>query len=206
MNNESRIMNNGIYKKYLFFADRSVSGCNGVPSNIGYDHVECYLSGSVHWNGMDWKGPSPYFFGTTPPNNKSDWHFVEAYFKLNSISGGTGQPDGIVQYWYDGSLIIDHSNVILRTGLHPNMKFNQFILAPYIGDGSPADQTFWIDNLSVATFRPGSQQCHKSDTNKDGCVSNTELFAFIDLWKVDSSNPTLKELIEAIGLWKRGGC
>jgi len=30
------------------------------------------------------------------------------------------------------------------------------------------------------------------------------MFAFIDLWKVDSSNPTLKELIEAIGLWKRG--
>jgi len=45
---------------------------------------------------------------------------------------------------------------------------------------------------------------HKSDTNQDGCVSDPELFAFIDRWKVDSSNPTLKELIEAIGLWKRG--
>jgi hypothetical protein len=45
---------------------------------------------------------------------------------------------------------------------------------------------------------------HKSDTNCDGCVSGTELTAFIDLWYVDSSNPTLKELMEAIGLWKRG--
>jgi len=47
---------------------------------------------------------------------------------------------------------------------------------------------------------------HKSDSDCSGCVSKPELFAFIDLWKVDSSNPTLKELIEAIGLWKRGGC
>jgi len=46
---------------------------------------------------------------------------------------------------------------------------------------------------------------HKSDNNPcDGCVSDTELFAFIDLWKQNSSNPTLKELIEAIGFWKRG--
>jgi len=28
--------------------------------------------------------------------------------------------------------------------------------------------------------------------------------AFIDLWKMDSSNPTIRELIKAIGLWKKG--
>ncbi|HJW96941.1 MAG TPA: LamG domain-containing protein [archaeon] len=49
-----------------------------------------------------------------------------------------------------------------------------------------------------------SQQLHKSDTDKDGCVSSIELSAFIDLWYLDSSNPTIRELIEAIGLWKRG--
>ena len=32
------------------------------------------------------------------------------------------------------------------------MKFNQFVIAPFIGDGSPIDQTFWIDNLTVATY------------------------------------------------------
>jgi len=54
-----------------------------------------------------------------------------------------------------------------------------------------------------ALYQSGS--CvHKSDSTCDGCVDMSELTAFIDLWKVDSSNPTLKELIEAIGLWKRG--
>jgi hypothetical protein len=31
------------------------------------------------------------------------------------------------------------------------MRFNQFVVGPYIGDGSPVAQTFWIDDLLVAT-------------------------------------------------------
>jgi hypothetical protein len=51
--------------------------------------------------------------------------------------------------------LIDHSNVIMRTGAHPTMAFNQFLIAPYIGDGSPVDQTIWFDRLTVATKRRG---------------------------------------------------
>src|SRR2546425_8913290 len=32
-------------------------------------------------------------------------------------------------------------DVLLRTGAHPTMKFNQFMIAPYIGDGSPVDRS-----------------------------------------------------------------
>jgi hypothetical protein len=45
---------------------------------------------------------------------------------------------------------------------------------------------------------------HRSDSNSDGCVSMAELSAFLDLWRSDSSNPTIRELMEAIGLWKVG--
>ena len=46
---------------------------------------------------------------------------------------------------------------------------------------------------------------HRADTSEPyNCISNTELDAFIGLWKVDSFDPTLKELMEAIGLWKKG--
>jgi len=46
---------------------------------------------------------------------------------------------------------------------------------------------------------------HKSDNSPaDGCVSDLELFAFMDRWKVSNADVTLRELIEAIGLWKRG--
>src|SRR6185436_3864566 len=42
---------------------------------------------------------------------------------------------------------------VIRTGQHPTMMFVQFLVAPYIGDGSPVDQTMWVDDLLVG--RPG---------------------------------------------------
>jgi len=132
---------------------RSVAGCNGTQSGIGQTSVDCYINGAVHWNGLVWKGPTAAHFD---PIQKSAWHFVESYFQMNTILNGIGQPDGIVRQWYDGQLVLDHRNVIIRTGRHPTMQFNQFILAPYIGPGSPADQTIWYDSLYVATSRPTS--------------------------------------------------
>jgi len=129
--------------------NRSIAGCNGNQS-VGQNQNECYASGSVHWNGVTWKGASAVFFD---PAQITNWHFVEAYFQLNTVSNGIGQQDGILRYWFDGKLVIDHSNVILRTGQNPTMQFNQVIFSPYIGDGSPADQTFWIDDLTLATTR-----------------------------------------------------
>jgi len=133
--------------------NRAIGGCNGTQPGLGQDYVDCYAAGSVYWNGIDWKGPTAYFFD---PAQKVLWHKVEAYFQLNTISNGKGQPDGIVRFWYDGQLVIDHSNVIIRTAQRPTMQFDQIVLSPYIGDGSPADQTFWIDNLTVASSNPGT--------------------------------------------------
>ena len=78
----------------------------------------------------------------------------EAFFQVNSVLNGTGLPDGVAQYWFNGTLVIDRHDVLFRTGARPNINFRQFIIAPYIGDGSPVNQTMWIDNLVVATGRP----------------------------------------------------
>lgn len=131
---------------------RAVAGCNG--DSDGYGDGSCYSMGTVHWNGKSWRADQAYFQDSPGVYYKNDWHFVEAYFKLNSIVSGIGVADGVIKYWYDGKLIIDHSNTMLRTGENSGMKFNQFIIGPWIGDGSPVDQTFWIDNLSVGTYRP----------------------------------------------------
>ena len=131
---------------------RAVAGCNG--DSDGFGNGECYSIGTVHRNGKEWRAQNVFFQDTTGAYYKNDWHTVEAYFKLNTISGGKAVADGQLKYWFDGNLIINHNNVILRTGQHPDMKFNQFVIAPYIGDGSPVDQTFWVDNLSVSSKRP----------------------------------------------------
>jgi len=73
---------------------------------------------------------------------------------MNSIVNGVGRPDGIVQYWFNGTPVIDRHDVLFRTGARANLAFAQFIIGPYIGSGSPVDQTMWVDNLTVATRHP----------------------------------------------------
>jgi hypothetical protein len=82
------------------------------------------------------------------------WHCVEAMFRLNTLDLARDRPnaDGEVRAWFDGKLVVEHTDVILRSTDFPNMKFNQFLLAPYFGPGLlPHEQTLWIDELSVGT-------------------------------------------------------
>jgi hypothetical protein len=127
---------------------RAVSGCNGQSD--GYS-TGCYPVGAESWNEKVWLAPQPVFTNTPGPGYKNDWHKVEVYFQLNTIVSGKGQNDGVAQYRFDGQLKIDLHNVLLRTGANPTMRFNQLLLAYYIGDGSPVAQTLWVDDLVVAT-------------------------------------------------------
>jgi uncharacterized protein YjdB len=130
--------------------DRSVGGCNGVvEANIT---SECFNFGTYWYNDKQLTGP--VVFQPNPgPGYKNNWNFVEAYFQLNTIVNGIGQADGVVQYWFNGTLIIDRHDILFRTGAHPTLQFSQFLIAPYIGDGSPVDQSMFVDNLRVVTSR-----------------------------------------------------
>ena len=130
---------------------RGVAGCNG--SGDGYPD-NCYLAGSSYTNEKKFPATSRYFTDTPGPFFKNDWHFVEVSITLNTVSAGKGVNDGIIQYWFDGQPVIDRRNVLFRTGANPTQQFNQLVIAPYIGDGSPVAQSLWIDNLTVATARP----------------------------------------------------
>jgi hypothetical protein len=89
------------------------------------------------------------------------WHCVEAQFTLNSLDLKADKPnaDGIVRGWIDGKLVIEKTDVVLRSTDFPKMKFNQFLLTPYFGPGLlPHEQTLWIDELAVGTKRIGPLQ------------------------------------------------
>jgi hypothetical protein len=84
------------------------------------------------------------------------WHCVEAMFRLNSLDLNRDRPnaDGVARAWFDGKLVVERTDVILRTTDFPDMEFNQFLLAPYFGPGLlPHEQTLWIDELSVGRRR-----------------------------------------------------
>lgn len=92
------------------------------------------------------------------------WHCVEAYFKLNTLDLQNDRPnrDGIVRGWFDGTLVVEHTDVVLRSTDFPKMKFNQFLMAPYFGPGLlPHAQKLWIDELAVGIKRIGPLESPK---------------------------------------------
>ena len=131
--------------------DRATAGCNGNGDSY---RGGCYADGDGRYNnGKGWRAAQPALSDQPGSAYKNDWHFVEAYFRLNSIQGGRGQADGVAQYWLDGTPLIDVQDVLFRTGAHPSMAFRELLIGPYIGAGSPVDQSAWIDDLRVADRR-----------------------------------------------------
>lgn len=132
--------------------NRAIAGCNGVLPE-GQTSVDCYKAGTGHWNGKVWKSARPHFLEPSGARYDGAWHHVEATFRLNGVANGKAVADGQLKYWFDGALVIDRTNVILRTGANPSMKWNQFLVAPYIGDGSPVEQAMWVDDLRITRER-----------------------------------------------------
>ena len=100
---------------------------------------------------MYWEPGRIYFSDEPGLYYKGDWRHVKAKFQLNSVVNGIGVKDGVLQYWFDGKLIMDYHDVVFRTGQHPQMKINQFLMAPYFGPGIPHEQRIWIDDLRIYT-------------------------------------------------------
>jgi hypothetical protein len=131
--------------------NRSTCGCNGV---VEPDVVTSCYNAPPWYNAKEVNAAQVWFQPAPGPGYKGKWNHVEAFFRINSIVNGIGQPDGVMQYWFNGTLVIDRHDIVYRTGARPTINFHQFLIAPYIGDGSPADQYMWVDDLTVATGRP----------------------------------------------------
>jgi len=130
----------------------AVAGGNGPQNQATPSLVDYYSIGAPDYTNAT-------FWDSASANLRNDrWHHVEAYVAMNTISGGVPQANGVIRYWIDGVLVVERTNVYLRTAQYSAQKFNQFILAPYIepGTGSPIAQDMWIDNLTVADRRPAS--------------------------------------------------
>jgi hypothetical protein len=133
----------------LLTESRSVSGCNGqLESGMT---IECFTL-APWYNLKQLLGPVT-FSPTAGAGYKNNWNQVEAYFKMNTVVNGFAQANGIMQYWFNGTLILERRDVTFRTAARPTLQFRQFVIAPYIGDGSPVAQTMWVDNIRVATGR-----------------------------------------------------
>lgn len=99
------------------------------------------------------------------------WHCLEACFKLNTLDLPNERPnrDGIVRGWFDGKLVVEHTNVVLRSTDFPAMKINQFLMTPYFGPGLlPHAQKLWVDELAVGWTRLAPVTAGKTSVDEKG--------------------------------------
>ena len=125
---------------------RAVNGCNGDCDSRGTG--ECYQYNGNWYNARRW-------FTSSFANDTTTWHHVEAYFKMNSISSNVGQPDGVIRMWYDNTLVVDETSIIIRTNENSTMEWARLSIAPW-GSEADGDQTFYIDDLEVWDGLPDS--------------------------------------------------
>jgi hypothetical protein len=171
LNSNSFVGCKGAFSTYAYTENRSVCSCNGLKGFV--DGRDCFAAaGSTtgYYSSRSWQADTVYFRNTPGLFYKNDWHFVEAYFELNSISGGVGVPNGKIRYWLDRKLLITSDNILFRTASHPNMKFNQLLYGPYIGVGSPVNQTWWIDDLTIMDGLPITEVGRQLEINNDICI------------------------------------
>lgn len=162
--------------------NRAVAGGNG--DSDGYGEGDYYLAGDVYRNGKRWDPGETYFSpveGTA--YYRGDWHHVKVKLKLNTVRNGIGQRDGVLKYWYDDQLIMDYDDVVYRTGQHPDMLINQFLMTPYIGAGAKADMNIWVDELMIhvddgLTPPANPELVAKSDFTGDGVVDFQDFLQF----------------------------
>jgi len=128
---------------YAYGSSRAVNGCNGVASDI--DSVWCDDEGSNSYLN------SAFRSSTTSPFSDGTWHFVEAFFAMNSVAGTQADADGVVRFWIDGALAVADDRATFRNGAEPTLEWNQLAVLPYIPlGGAPAAESVWLDELTVA--------------------------------------------------------
>ncbi|MBJ6727570.1 hypothetical protein [Geomesophilobacter sediminis] len=126
--------------------NRSVNYCN-TPVYSGVNGQTCFAD-NPYYSSNIWLSSA-----TVPTGG---WHHVEVYMAMNSVTNGKGNNDGIMQEWIDGTPVINQANILYRTAQDATKKWAEFVLAPYIGDGSPIAQSMWIDELTIQPTKPGN--------------------------------------------------
>ena len=94
--------------------NRSTGGCNGVSEAHKAIRPTLHLAALVQ---LRRSSPVPWSSSPNPgAGYKGNWNHVEAYFQLNTITNGIGQANGVMQYWFNGTLVMDRHDILFRTG------------------------------------------------------------------------------------------
>jgi hypothetical protein len=104
---------------------------------------------------MDGDGQYGSPFRWQPALTRGEWHCVEAQVKLNSLSGGTANYDGVLRGWIDGAPAFERTNLRFRNVSSTHIEKIWWNI--YVGGQWTADRNMAInfDNVVIAQQRIG---------------------------------------------------
>ncbi len=107
------------------------------------------------FDNLTWLGNKPTSkFQLHSTGESGRWVCVEARAKLNT----PGERNGLNQLWIDGRLEAQRRELDWR-GNYTAHTINAVFLEAYWNDGSPVDQSRWIDNFVISSERVGPIVC-----------------------------------------------
>ena len=110
------------------------------------------------FSNLKWLGNKPASqFRLHSREESGRWVCVEARAKLNT----PGERDGLNQLWIDGRLEAERRNLDWR-GTYTGFGINAVFLEAYWNQGSPVDQSRWIDNFVISTTPIGPVTCPRN--------------------------------------------
>ena len=123
--------------------NRAASNCNTPYSDSGLEYGSC-IETSVA--GVY---TSLSFADASIAVQKNIYVHIRMYCKMNTITEGVGNFDGILKIYIGRELAFSSEQILYRAGDFPNTRWDKIAIAPFISGGSTGNQTMWIRNIRI---------------------------------------------------------
>ncbi|TET37732.1 MAG: hypothetical protein E3J72_05015 [Planctomycetota bacterium] len=90
--------------------------------------------------------------------DRGKWYCIECYAKMNTITGGSGNNDGVLRGWVDGGLAYEKTDIRFRD--MDALKIEQIWFNIYVGGTwtAPQDMDAYFDNAVIARSYIGPRE------------------------------------------------
>ena len=164
---------------------RPSDGYNGWSARMSnYDRISavepsfyCYHADMTGIYGNNWA------WGADAYLSREQWHCIEVYGKMNTITGGVGNPDGILRGWVDGQQVFEKADIRFRHV--ESLKIEAIWFNVYVGGSWTAEQDMdaYFDNMVFAANHVG-RRGGWGDANLDGNVNGADYTLWADHYKL----------------------
>lgn len=136
---------------------RMMNKDSGDKVLVGFYCYHADMTGT-YGNHLDWEESELGYL------DRQQWHALEAYAKMNSITNGRGNNDGVLRGWVNGKLAFEKTDLRFRDV--ERLKIEKIWFDIYVGGTWTAPQAMnvYFDNLVIARNYIGPLGVERVDT------------------------------------------